>query len=85
MEMWEQKAANQLVSPFEAELMDGAAGFLGSKGNNDPCEEIENESRVDFNHNAILGFGDDVLEGEHIFDQVEKDLNLPTLRIKVIN
>jgi hypothetical protein len=44
MEMRKQKATNQLVSPFETERMDGAAGLLSGEGDNDPGEEIKNES-----------------------------------------
>jgi hypothetical protein len=77
--MREHEASNQFVSTLEAELMDGATCFFGGQCNDDASEHVEDESRVDFNHDAILGTGNDVVQGEDMFDEVEEDLNLPTL------
>ena len=59
--MREHEAADQFVGTFEAERMDRAACFLGCQGHDDAGQQIENERRVDFDHYAILGLGNDVL------------------------
>ena len=83
--MRKQKASDQFMRAFKAEIVDRTASLLSGQSNDNTGQQVEDESGVDFNHDAVLGAGNDVFEREDILDEVEEDLNLPTLSIELID
>jgi hypothetical protein len=85
LKMDKQKALNDLERTFKTKFMERALGLAGGQGDQDEGKEVKNQSGINLNHDAILGGRDNILQREEVFDEIEKDFNLPALGIEVEN
>jgi len=81
----EQERTHQMKAMLEAERLHRSSRFLRSESDHDLCQQVEDQRRVDFHHDPILGTRDQLLDMEEMFQGVEKDFYGPSLPIQVID